>query len=293
MKAILAAIFTAMLLGSASAAQYTAYFLPVPAPFSNLNGSFRGHFGNYEVLTGVKAPFPYIAVSGSGVDTSTLASEIGYLKNASLLRTDCNPVEIDGANGTDFICTPEGWNVCPAGSVCSFSPPEPATSPLAAILPSGAAKQAGVVPAPSQDIIAGAAGARAAQNSGEESAAAPPAASQPGISLEQVLQLSGALIAVVVASYLILQQRQEPIDPREEKLLDNETRAGIMQELSGADRIPTDLSIKLGKSKATVVEHLSTLMSAGFVERVSTPGKKYVFYRLTQKGKRAVLKRAG
>ena len=291
MKAILAAIFTALLLGSAFAAQYTAYFLPVPAPFSDLNESFHGHFGNYEVLTGVKAPFPYIAVSGSGVDTSTLAGEIGYLKNASLLRTDCNPVEIDGANGTDFICTPNGWNICPAGSVCSFSPP--AAAPMAASLPTEAAKQAGNAPSPLQDIVAGAAGARAVQNAGEASAAAPPAASQPGISLEQILQLSGALIAVVVASYLILQQRQEPIDPQEEKLLDNETRAGIMQELSGADRIPTDLSIKLGKSKATVVEHLSTLTSAGFVERVSTPGKKYVFYRLTQKGKRAILKRAG
>jgi DNA-binding MarR family transcriptional regulator len=103
------------------------------------------------------------------------------------------------------------------------------------------------------------------------------------------------LIAVVVASYLILQQRQVQleIDPQEEKLLDNATRAGIMQELSGADRIPTDLSIKLGKSKATVVEHLTTLSSAGFVERVATPGRKYVFYRLTQKGKRALLRRAG
>ena len=93
----------------------------------------------------------------------------------------------------------------------------------------------------------------------------------------------------------MLQQRQVQVEvnPQEEKLLDNETRAGIMAELSNADKIPTDLSAKLGKSKATVVEHLSTLASAGFVERVSTPGRKYVFYRLTQKGKRALLRRAG
>ena len=111
---------------------------------------------------------------------------------------------------------------------------------------------------------------------------------------EQVLQMLGAFLAIIVASYLILQSRHEPlIDAATERLLENPTRAGIMEELSSADKIPTDLSAKLGKSKASVVEHLATLTDAGLVERIATPGKKFVFYKLTQKGRQLLLRKAG
>jgi DNA-binding MarR family transcriptional regulator len=84
-----------------------------------------------------------------------------------------------------------------------------------------------------------------------------------------------------------------PQDSHEiERLLSNGTRAGIMDELSIADKIPTDLSMRLGKSKATVVEHLDALVCAGLVERIQTQGRKFVYYRLTQKGKQALLRRA-
>ena len=105
--------------------------------------------------------------------------------------------------------------------------------------------------------------------------------------------MAGVFLAVIVASYLILHQRQEQIDPQTERLLENETRSGILEELETADKIPTDLSLKLGKSKATIVEHLGALLEAGFVEKLATPGKKFVYYRLTRKGKQALLRRAG
>jgi DNA-binding transcriptional ArsR family regulator len=130
----------------------------------------------------------------------------------------------------------------------------------------------------------------------EKSAGATPSPTpaQQGIGTEQALQLLGAFLAVLVASYLILQSRHEPVlDPATEKLLDNPTRAGIMEELSTADKIPTDISNKLGKSKAAVVEHLAALSEAGLVERIATPGKKFVFYKLTQKGRQVLLRRAG
>jgi DNA-binding MarR family transcriptional regulator len=128
----------------------------------------------------------------------------------------------------------------------------------------------------------------------KSSGASPTQASSQQLGTEQVLQLLGAFLAVLVASYLILHGRQEPVlDAATEKLLDNPTRAGIMEELSSADKIPTDISAKLGKSKAAVVEHLAALSEAGLVERIATPGKKFVFYKLTQKGRQILLRRAG
>jgi DNA-binding transcriptional ArsR family regulator len=124
--------------------------------------------------------------------------------------------------------------------------------------------------------------------------AAPQAKTAEGrIGTEQMLQLLGAFIAVLIVSYLVLHSRPAAMPDEGERLLANETRAGIMEELSSADKIPTDLSLRLGKSKASVVEHLSALMEAGLVERISQPGKKFVYYRLTQKGRQLLLRRAG
>jgi len=291
MKALFAAAILALLFCPAFAAQYRAFFLPVPQPYSGLDASSSGHFGSYSVFTGTKNGMQYVAVSGAGVGAGTLARELEYLQNGSRLTTDCNPSDLIGANGTDFVCVSNGWNICPAGSACSLSGgAAPSVAQATVALPrQTVSNPEPIVP---NEHTAGSAGATAkvAQDSLELTGAA--SAQPEGMQLEQILQLVVAFIAVIVASYLIL-QHQIQLSPQEEKLLDNDTRAVIMQELSGADRIPTDLSRKIGKSKATVVEHLSALSDAGFVERVAEPGKKYVFYRLTRKGKQAVLKHAG
>ena len=65
-----------------------------------------------------------------------------------------------------------------------------------------------------------------------------------------------------------------------------------MQELSEADKIPTHLSLKLGVSKPAIVGRLAELAEAGLVEKVEVPGKKFVHYRLTQKGRQILLRMA-
>ena len=45
------------------------------------------------------------------------------------------------------------------------------------------------------------------------------------------------------------------------------------------------MSRKLGKSKATISEHLDKLVEAELVDKIERDGKKWVFYSLTRKGK--------
>lgn len=71
------------------------------------------------------------------------------------------------------------------------------------------------------------------------------------------------------------------------------TRMEILYQLEDADRIPTDISRKLKKSKSTVVEHLNYLCNQGLVQKISEPGKKFVFYRLTQSGRIVIIKKKG
>ena len=76
-------------------------------------------------------------------------------------------------------------------------------------------------------------------------------------------------------------------------MLSSPTRLNILNELSQNDKIPTDLSNRIGKSKATVIEHLERLRETGFVEKVQQQGKKFVYYRITSKGKTALIRSAG
>ncbi|MEM7824999.1 MAG: winged helix-turn-helix domain-containing protein [Candidatus Aenigmatarchaeota archaeon] len=69
------------------------------------------------------------------------------------------------------------------------------------------------------------------------------------------------------------------------RVLAVETRMDIIKELSQGSRTPSDLSKKLNKSDATIVEHLDALVKAGLVSRTEQPGKKWVFYTLTDRGK--------
>ncbi|MFA6328658.1 MAG: winged helix-turn-helix domain-containing protein [Candidatus Micrarchaeia archaeon] len=237
------------------------------------NIGMDGHFGDYTLVAFSSAGKVTVAIYGAGESPSALASEIEWLAANEKFYTVC---DIDAmpalAYGQEAYCDANGtW----AGEGAK------APSPRSAIMQDNGMGIAatGISGAPSEK----AADASLAQH-----------APQEGIGITQMLQLLGAFLAVLVASYLILQGRQEPaIDAATEKLLSHPTRAGIMEELASSDKIPTDISTRLGKSKAAVVEHLQALSGAGLVERVATPGKKFVFYKLTQKGRQALLRRAG
>lgn len=278
MKHYLVALFL-LLSAALSFADYSAYFSGQAGAFaiSADETLFPGHFGNYSVAIHVFPPPSYITVSGPAASEAALVSEIEWLQQQGLLNASCNPSEIASISVFEnrYFCNETAvWVACASSPSCQQpAPPMQRAADIA-------------FPSAEQAFGVGAAKSMAA-------GAPPLQPSRSSITLEQLLQLIGAFLAVVIASYLILQQRQpEPILPQEERLLENETRAGILNELEVADKIPTDLSARLGKSKATVVEHLEVLSQAGFVEKLSTPGKKFVFYRLTRKGKQALLRRA-
>ncbi len=82
-------------------------------------------------------------------------------------------------------------------------------------------------------------------------------------------------------------QRDEPvtiIDREVLKVLSADTRMDILKMLSEGARTPSFLSKKLGKSDATIVEHLDTMSKVGLVKKTVSPGKKWVFYSLTERG---------
>ena len=69
------------------------------------------------------------------------------------------------------------------------------------------------------------------------------------------------------------------------KVMSVDTRIDILKELSNGDRTPSDLGKRLKKSDSTIVEHLNGLIKVGLVKRIEHPGKKWVFYTLTERGK--------
>ena len=296
------ALLALALLSSAAYADYSAYFSHDSYFAINAdNTGFPGHFGNYSVSVHV-FPYPsYITVYGEGANQQALASEIAWLSENKLLQTECNSSAIYALSYVDYYCAPAGqWQDCDQSKECTKTPLPPgapgATETGQPIEQKSPAPEApgimGIAENPVPMLTSAKAAPQAADTAGARSLAA---GEQQPISLNQLLPLLGAFLAVIVLSYLVLQQRQFQlqIDPQEERLLSNGTRAGIMQELQLADKIPTDLSMRLGKSKATIVEHLEALQQAGFVEKLATPGRKFVFYRLTRKGKQALLRRAG
>ena len=72
------------------------------------------------------------------------------------------------------------------------------------------------------------------------------------------------------------------------KVLSSDTRLHILNELKERPTTPSFLSKSLNRHVTTVSEHLEKLQHAGLVERQKKPGAKFVFYRLTDKGKRIV-----
>lgn len=293
MRKLFAAFALALLCASLSA-DYSAQFSSQSASASvEEQQRYFGHFGNYYLYVGKAGANAFARVEGPEESAAALELEINWLQANGILPTKCEPSILASMNESSLYCGDDGrWLSCSSASLCKPVPPysEPKASAPSAALPSLEDLTGGLGGVASQKMTS-------AQDTGAgrtgEPGFTPQAPQQPsGITPEQMVQLLGALFAVIVASYLLLQQKAPEITPQDLQLLSNETRAGILQELDSADKIPTDLSNKLGKSKATVVEHLETLASAGFVEKLATPGKKYVFYRLTRKGKVAILKKA-
>lgn len=63
------------------------------------------------------------------------------------------------------------------------------------------------------------------------------------------------------------------------------TRIKLISTLSKGERNLSDLSRIVSRDKTTVLEHLEKLVSLGLVARKSEPGRKWVFYRLTEDGR--------
>jgi len=68
------------------------------------------------------------------------------------------------------------------------------------------------------------------------------------------------------------------------KVLSTDTRIDILKLLSDGGRTPSFVAKKLNKSDATIVEHLQTMEKVGLVKKTISPGKKWVFYSLTERG---------
>jgi DNA-binding transcriptional ArsR family regulator len=69
------------------------------------------------------------------------------------------------------------------------------------------------------------------------------------------------------------------------KAISVDTRMDILKILAEGERNPSFLSKRLNKSDATIIEHLEALQKAGLVKKIETPGRKWVFYTLTERGR--------
>jgi DNA-binding transcriptional ArsR family regulator len=72
------------------------------------------------------------------------------------------------------------------------------------------------------------------------------------------------------------------------KVLSSDTRLKILKELKDRPTTVSFLSKTLKKHVTTVSEHIEKLEHAGLVERQQRNGGKFVFYNLTNRGKRII-----
>jgi DNA-binding transcriptional ArsR family regulator len=89
-----------------------------------------------------------------------------------------------------------------------------------------------------------------------------------------------------------MEDRDVKLTPEMLKALGENTKAMILKELSRGPRTPTDIGRRLDKSTPTIVEHLDKLVNSGLVERIERPGKKYVFYALTETSKELIFNKS-
>jgi len=108
--------------------------------------------------------------------------------------------------------------------------------------------------------------------------------------LSILLALLMLFVILNITKKYSVQRESEDIDLY--RALSSETRIRILNTLMEGERTPTDISSKLNKSKATIVEHLDKLREADLVEKIEMDGRKWVFYKLTPRGK-SIIKKAG
>ncbi|MCL4400722.1 MAG: winged helix-turn-helix domain-containing protein [Candidatus Parvarchaeota archaeon] len=72
------------------------------------------------------------------------------------------------------------------------------------------------------------------------------------------------------------------------KALSSSQRLRIMKSISYKPKTPSDIAEELEKKTPTIIEHLNLLIANGFVVKLSTNDRKYVFYTLSEKGKSLV-----
>ena len=273
------AILLLLCLAAASSAVQTAILSPQSSSVKE-DTAMSGHYGDYVLSvqhmqgaagissSGVEgSPGAPIGITVSGPEEShgALVSEMMWLSQNGMLATKCSLEAVpEGAPYCNDNGEWETEQAAASGAGMPAVPPTPPETPGPSPLPEGGAVPPSPLPVAEQLGV----GKLAYDAQALESApqAAPQAKAEEGkIGTEQMLQLLGAFIAVLVVSYLVLHSRPAAMPDEGERLLANETRAGIMEELASADKIPTDLSLRLGRSKASVVEHLSALMEAGLV----------------------------
>ena len=75
------------------------------------------------------------------------------------------------------------------------------------------------------------------------------------------------------------------LDRSELKVLASDTRVEILRNLKSRNYTVSELAQKLGHSKSTMHEHLSRLLGAELVETADNYTDKWVYYRLTRRGK--------
>ncbi len=75
------------------------------------------------------------------------------------------------------------------------------------------------------------------------------------------------------------------LDQESFRALASEVRVDILKKLDERRQTVTDLSGLLSLSKPTLLEHLEKLQAAGLVKRVDE-GRKWIYYELSQKGRR-------
>jgi len=254
---------------------------------------YKGHYGNYLVSLCSDQFGDSVRISGGetgGNAVEALTLELGWLAENGVVAGLGN--ENTGKIGAvlnekgGYAVYDKGWvslqsNCNPDGKCYKCGPSIGAltTQALPAI---------GELVLPSAVAPAEAAGA--------EMEVSPGGTAEKKEGIEPILLYASVAIAlaVILGTVVFTMSRQRMVgDIEVHKALSNETRIGILNELSDVNRIPTDLSSRLGKSKATVSEHLERLIEAGLIERIEVPGKKFVYYKITSKGKDALRRMAG
>jgi len=75
------------------------------------------------------------------------------------------------------------------------------------------------------------------------------------------------------------------LERSELKVLASDTRVDILKTLKSRNYTVSELSTKLNHSKSTLHEHISRLVDANLVEKADNYTNKWVYYRLSRRGK--------